>query len=68
MRGGGGNVYDGGGIEPGEVFKPKGVGATALVKYGCESASAAEMRSAGSNFKSFSRRSMAKRRGQILVK
>lgn len=55
----------GGGIDPGEVFKPKGVGATALVKYGWESASAADMRSAGSNLRSLSRRSMA-RKAQLI--
>lgn len=51
----------GGGIDPGDVFKPKGVGATALVKYGWESASAADIRSAGSNLRSLSRRSIARK-------
>lgn len=46
-------------MEPGTVFKPYGPGAAVLVKYECESASVAEMRSAGSNFSSFPRRSRA---------
>lgn len=49
----------GGGIDPGDVLSPKGVGATAFVKYGWDKASAAEMRSAGSNFRSLSSKSMA---------
>ena len=53
-------MKEGGGIDPGEVFSPKGVGVMALVKYGWDSASAAEIRSAGSNFKSLSSRSIAR--------
>ena len=45
-------------MEPGGIFMPKDMSAVS-VKYGCESASTAEMRSAGSNFRSRSRRSIA---------
>lgn len=38
---------------------PKGVGDVVLVKYGCERASAADIRSAGSNFRRRSKRSRA---------
>jgi hypothetical protein len=48
-------------MEPGDVLSPNGVGATALVKYGCERASAADILSAGSNFNSLSNRSIAVR-------
>jgi len=46
-------------MDPGAELSPKGVALLASVKYGCESASAAEMRSAGSNLSNRSRRSRA---------
>ena len=51
----------GGGIEPGAELIPNGRGVVALVKYGWERASAADMRSVGSNFRRRSSRSIAVR-------